>query len=55
MSASPVMEDVNTLVLTMRGTLAAPVTLAMNWTAMDSTALVSIDKVVCLIPSPVVE
>ena len=35
------METVNTPVLTLRETLAAPVTLAMNWTAMDSTAQVN--------------
>ncbi len=41
MSATPPMETVNTTVSTLRETLAAPVTLAMNWTAMDSTALVT--------------
>ncbi len=42
MSACLTMENVNTTVLTLRETLAAPVTLAMNWTAMDSTALVTL-------------
>ncbi len=41
MSATPPMETVSTTVSTLRETLAAPVTLAMNWTAMDSTALVT--------------
>ena len=40
MSACLTMETVNTLVPTLRAPLAAPVTLAMNWTAMDSTAQV---------------
>ncbi len=34
------METVNTSVPTRRETLAAPVTLAMNWIAMDSIAQV---------------
>ncbi len=34
------METVNTPVPTLRETLAAPVMLAMNWAAMDSTAQV---------------
>ncbi len=34
------METVNTLVPTLRATLSAPVTLAIVWTAMDSTAQV---------------
>ncbi len=36
------METVNTLVPTPSATLAAPVTLAINWTAMDSIAQVTI-------------
>ena len=39
------MEHVNTPVPTLRATLAALVTLAMNSTAMDSTAQVSINEV----------
>ncbi len=41
MSALLTMETVNTLVPTLRETLAALVLLAMNWTVMDSTALVT--------------
>ncbi len=35
------MDTVNTPVPILRETLAAPVTLAMNWTAMDLTVLVT--------------
>ncbi len=41
MNAHLTMETVNTPAPTLRETLAAPVTLAMNWAAMDSTALVT--------------
>ena len=40
MSACLTMETVNTLVPTLRAASTAPVTLAMNWTAMDQTAQV---------------
>ncbi len=40
MSASSTMEDVNITVPTLRETPAAPVTLAIVWTAMDSTVQV---------------
>ncbi len=49
MSARLKMEDVNTPVPTLRATLAAPVTLAMNWTSVDLTALVvSLLNVQCI-------
>ncbi len=43
MSATPPMDTVNTSVPTLRETLAAPVTLAMTWTAMGSTVQVDVD------------
>ena len=47
-SAWLTMETVNTPASTLRETLAAPVTLAMNWTAIYSTAQVITDKVFVL-------